>query len=64
MCDVLNEGTVSKAELETFLNHVPTNILHSGMSPNNGDTMRGSVSQSSVPAAEDLESDDGTRIKK
>ena len=28
MCDVHNEGTVSKAELETFVNQVPIEILH------------------------------------
>ena len=28
MCDVYKEGTVSKAELETFINQVPCEIVH------------------------------------
>jgi serine/threonine protein kinase/Ca2+-binding EF-hand superfamily protein len=33
ICDVHKEGTVSKAELETFLNQVPTEILHAHSNP-------------------------------
>ena len=63
MCDVLKEGTVSKAELETFLNHVPTEILHCGTHAIPADNARStSGGESPVAQGEDSKADESARV--